>query len=73
MRGYNRRAPWMTIEDIRLLMSLPPDQARAIEPLLHQQARSDLRFLTHNVASLDTTAQVGHSRSHRTPRDVLSG
>lgn len=65
IRGLNRRAPWMTVEDIQLLMSLPAAQARAIEPLLHQQARSDLRFLTHNPVSLDA---VAGARDHEQPR-----
>lgn len=55
----------MTVEDIDLLANLPPDQARAIEPLLHQQARSDLRFVTHNTVSLD--ALVG-ARDSEQPR-----
>ena len=54
-RGRNALVPWRTDEDAWILGSLTPEQARAFEPLLHQQARSDLRFRTHNV-SLDLGA-----------------
>jgi hypothetical protein len=52
VRGLNRVAPWRTAEDGWILSQLSPEQAKALEPLLHRQARSDLRFRQHNV-SLD--------------------
>jgi hypothetical protein len=51
-RGLNRLVPWRTAEDGWVLSQLTPEQARALEPLLHRQARSDLRFRQHNI-SLD--------------------
>jgi hypothetical protein len=50
--------PWRTAEDAWILSMLDPGQARALEPLLHQQARSDLRFLQHNPVSYDAMVQA---------------
>jgi hypothetical protein len=57
MRGLNARVPWLTAEDAWILSTLTAEQARAFEPLLHQQARSDLRHHTHTV-SLDVVAGI---------------
>lgn len=53
VRGMNARVPWRTLEDGWILSQLDPHQARALEPLLHQQARSDLRFRRISPASLE--------------------
>lgn len=43
--GINRRlSPWLTAEDAEMLVGLPPEAARQMERLIHQQHRSDARF-----------------------------
>lgn len=43
------RGPWLTKEDIHALNSLPAAKAKAFELLLHQQARSDIRYRDHTI------------------------
>ena len=43
------RGPWLSKEDIRILNSLPVAKAKAFEVLLHQQARSDIRYRDHTI------------------------
>ena len=54
-------APWRTREDNAILMALTPAQAKAFEPLLHQQARSDMRFRQNSPVSFDAMQE---SRRH---------
>jgi hypothetical protein len=44
------RGPWLSKEDIRALNSLSPEKAKSFELLLHQQARSDLKYSSHTVS-----------------------
>lgn len=43
------RGSWLTREDIHVLNTLTADQAKAFEPLLQQQARSNRRYREHTV------------------------
>ena len=47
------RRHWMTQDDTLLLNSLPTSLAKRMEPLLHQQARSDERFHQHITLASD--------------------
>jgi 2'-5' RNA ligase len=47
------RRHWMTQDDTLLLNSLPTELAKRMEPLLHQQARSDERFHQHVTLASD--------------------
>ena len=45
--------PQLPQEDRELLRALNDTQARALRPLLRQQARSNQRYRSHNPVSLD--------------------